>query len=116
MTDEVLDKCLKELQATESLSERMVIQDKYGISDDDICERCKNALKFEDLNMCLLVEWCKWDLDYKYFRKERQVQNSRDCKNFFDDECIEYMNSCSKDNHDNCMGCKHFEIKEESNK
>lgn len=31
MTDEILDKCLKDLQATESLSERMAIQDKYGI-------------------------------------------------------------------------------------
>lgn len=114
MTDEVLDKCLKELQATESLSERMVIQDKYGISDGDICERCKNAMKYEKINMCLLVEWCKWDLDYKYFRKERQVQNSRDCKNFFDDECIKHTDSCSKDNHDKCMNCKHFEIKEKS--
>ena len=113
MNDEVLDKCLKELQATDSLSKRMGIQQKYGISDEDICERCKNAMKYEELNMCVLVEWCKWDLDHKWFKKERQPQNSRDCKNFLDDECIKHSDSCSKDNHDKCMTCKHFEKKEE---
>lgn len=78
MKDEVLDKCLKELQATDSLSKRMAIQKKYKITDNDICERCKSAHKFSDLGMCVVVEWCRWDLGYEWFRKERQPQNSRE--------------------------------------
>jgi hypothetical protein len=44
--------------------------------------------------------------------KEQQPQNSSDCKNFLDDECIKHTDSCSKDNHEKCMTCKHFEKKE----
>lgn len=112
LTDELLDKILKELQATDSLTERMAIQDKYHISDDDICERCKSAWKYDDLGACVIVEWCKWDLCHKWFRKERQPKNSRDCKNFLDEECGKHCDSCSKDNHEKCMTCNHFERKE----
>ena len=109
MTDEILDKCLKELQSTDSLSKRMAIQEKYGISDEDICERCKSAHKSSDLGTCIIVEWCRWDLGFEWFRKERQSQNSRDCKNFLDNECIKHQESCSKENHEKCMTYKHFE-------
>ena len=112
MIDETLDKCLKELQATDSLTKRMAIQKKYKITDNDICKRCKSAHKFSDLGMCVVVEWCRWDLGYEWFRKERQPQNSRDCKYFLDNECRKHQDSCSKDNHEKCMTCKHFEKKE----
>lgn len=80
--------------------------------NNDICKICKSAHKFDDLNMCIVVEWCKRDLSFKYFRKERQKQNSRDCKNFLDDECISYCKSLPKDNHEMCENCYHFSHKE----
>ena len=116
MTDEVLDNILKQLQSAGSNNERYEILKKNGLwygKETEICERCKSAHKFGDLNMCVVVDWCKWDLSYRWFRKERQPQNSSDCKNFLDDECIKHSDSCSKDNHEKCMTCKHFEKKEE---
>ena len=116
MTEEVLDSILKQLQATDSNNERYEILKKNNLwngKENAICEHCKSAHKFGDLNMCVVVEWCKWDLSYRWFRKERQLQNSRDCKNFLDDECIRHTDSCSKDNHEKCMTCKHFEKKVE---
>jgi hypothetical protein len=116
MSDEILDSVLKQLQATDSNNERYEILKKNGLwygKEGIICEHCKSAHKFGDLNMCVVAEDCKWDLSYKWFRKERQPQNSRDCKNFLDDECIRHTDSCSKENHEKCMTCKHFEKKEE---
>jgi hypothetical protein len=115
MMDEVFDNILKQLKTASSNNERYEILKNNGLwngKETEICERCKSAHKFGDLNMCVVVEWCKWDLSYKWFRKERQSQNSRDCKNFLDDECIKHSDSCSKDNHEKCMTCKHFEKKE----
>ena len=103
---------LKELQATDSLSERMEIMEKHNISNNDICEACKNAYKYEDLGMCVMVEWCRWELDFPLFKTERQVQNSRDCANFLDDECKKYSFSLEKGNHEKCKKCTHFCKKE----
>lgn len=99
---------LKELQATDSLSERMDILKENKISQDNICEACKSAYKFNDLGMCVMVEWCRWSLDFPLFRTERQVQNSIDCANFCDDECIKYTDTLEKGNHEKCKNCTHF--------
>jgi len=112
MTDEVLDNILKQLQETNSEEERYKILGKNKLWRSEICDLCKSAHKFEDLNMCVIVEDCKWDLSYRWFRKERQKQNSLDCKNNLDNECVKHLKSCSKDNHEKCMTCKHFEKKE----
>ena len=111
MTEELLDNILKHLQETDSEEERYEILKKnnlwYG-KETEICECCKSAHKFGDLNMCVVVEWCKWDLSYRWFRKERQPKNSRDCKNFLDDECVKHSESCSKDNHEKCLSCNQY--------
>lgn len=103
---------ISKLQSTNSLTKRMGILKKAKISQNDICEACKNAYKFEDLNMCVMVEWCKWDLDFPLFKTERQIQNSRDCANFLDDECIKYHETLDIDNHEKCKNCNHFCKKE----
>ena len=103
---------LKKLQSTDSLSERMKILKKNKYNENNICEACKNAYKFEDLNMCVIVEWCKWDLNFPLFKSERQIQNSRDCANFCDDECIKYSKTIDEDNLEKCKDCKHFCKKE----
>ena len=115
-----LEEIVKELQTTDSNNERYEILKKNGLwgKEYQICELCKSAHKFGDLNMCVVVEWCKWDLSYKWFRKERQKQNTRDCKNFLDDECWKHTESCSPDNHEKCLTCNHFckkEIKKNDN-
>lgn len=112
MTEEQLDNILKQLQETNSEEERYKILKKNKLWRSEICDLCKSAHKFEDLNMCVIVEDCKWDLSYRWFRKERQKQNSCDCKNNLDNECIEHLKSCSKDNHEKCLSCNHFCKKE----
>ena len=110
--DITITELLKELRATDSLSERMGIMEKYKVSDNDICEACKNAYKYEDLGMCVMVEWCCWDLDFPLFKTERQEKNSRDCANFSTDNCWEHTHKCGKDNHEKCKGCPYFSKKE----
>ena len=67
-----LEEIVKELQTTDSNNERYEILKKNGLwgKEYQICELCKSAHKFGDLNMCVVVEWCKWDLSYKWFRKK----------------------------------------------
>ena len=93
---------LKELQATDSLTKRMGIMEKYKVSDDDICEACKNAYKYENLGMCVMTEWCRWDLDFPLFKTERQEKNSRDCSNFHTNDCWKYTHTLDKNNHEKC--------------
>lgn len=100
---------IHELQSTESEAERDKLLEQSGISSDDICEACKNAYKYPTLNMCILVEWCKWDSNFTYFKSERQTPNSRDCGNFLSDDCKSYH---SDDPHDRCKDCPHFISKE----
>ena len=38
--------------------------------------------------------------------------NYVDSKNFLNDNCIKHADSCSKENHEKCMTCNHFERKE----
>ena len=116
MKKKSLDEVLKELIATDSEEERYKILKKNKLwKGEKLCELCKSAHKFEDLNMCVVVEDCKWDLSYRWFRKERQKQNNRDCKNFLDDECWKHTESCSPDNHEKCLTCNHFCKKEIKN-
>lgn len=114
MDDKDLEKIINQLQSASSNNERFNILKQNGLwnGKEEICERCKSAHKFENLNMCVVVDWCRWDLSYKWFRKERQPQNSSDCKNFLDDECIKYVETLDKDNHDKCEHCLHFCKKE----
>ena len=110
--DITIPELLKKLQATDSLTKRMGIMEKYKVSDDDICEACKNAYKYEDLGMCVMIEWCRWDLDFPLFKTERQEKNSRDCSNFLTDDCWEHTHKCGKDNHEKCKDCPYFNKKE----
>lgn len=110
MTDEALDDILTQLQHGNT-NERLEILNKNNLWNEEICERCNSVHKFRDLNMCVVVEDCKWDLSYRWFRKERQTKNSQDCKNVLDDECIKHKRSCQKEDHEKCMSCNHFEKK-----
>lgn len=109
-----MEELLKKLQAANSLSERMKILKENGKSQNDICEACKSAKKHKKLNMCVVVDWCRWDLSFKWFRKERQKQNEEDCKNFTSDKCFEHCETLDKNNHEQCENCKWFELKEEN--
>ena len=86
--------------------------DSFAFENDDMCKMCKSSHKFDDLNMCIVVDWCRNNSSFKYFRKERQKQNASDCKNFLDEECINYLRSLPKDNHEKCENCHHFSCKE----
>jgi hypothetical protein len=82
----------------------------------EICEVCQSPTKMYGL--CYAIEKCKWDSSYTYFKEERPVKNSADCKNVLDDECIAYCESLQGDNKtwaNRCLNCNHFEVLHDSN-
>ena len=111
--DITIPELLKKLQATDSLTKRMGIMQKNKVSDDDICGACKNAYKYEELGMCVMIEWCRWDLDFPLFKTERQEKNSRDCSNFLTDDCWKYTDTLEKGNHEKCKDCPYFNKREQ---
>ena len=82
----------------------------------EICEVCQSSTKMYGL--CYAIEKCKWDSSYTYFKEERPVKNSVDCKNVLDDKCIAYCESIQEDNKtwaNRCLNCNHFEVLHDSN-
>lgn len=95
--------------------ENMLTTAKFKLVE--ICEVCQSPTKMYGL--CCAIERCKWDASYIYFKAERPVKNSVDCKNVLDDECMKYLKSLESDKGiiwvNRCSNCNHFEAEDDSN-
>ena len=78
---------------------------------NESCYKCGRKLTLENMASIMLPS-----NPPKYMCKKCAGEEPEEnITKILDDECKKHSDSCSKDNHDKCMTCKHFEKKEEKN-